>query len=1308
MYGVNHYTGTITTEKQYVTENGKQKAVDVVKAKVSGASQENIVLDTESKGATIFISSTGYSRDTHAYTLYISDFSFHKKMYEPTEINVEISISASAGTSFVEIKRNVLESMFKHIRVDVSTVGTEFYVHEVLPRYERSNMYVTLKIFSLDKLLTMNKASRTWTSRRLAAEIMAPDLAKTIKPWTAYDASGTQNKIETINKRIEEINKELADINLDPRKRQSDQAELSNLLEDKAKLEQEKKLKEGKEKSLSVSTTNMRILHWQTGTQKDENGNDVPVYQEHIFPYLVQYNESFWDMVTRTANRWGEFLYVENGVLTFGYDPAQTAKDVGRKDFKEISYFDLHSKSLKLCKDGEYFLEAANQNSLTGKPLTPSPFVNKGQMDFADKQDKWVMKQIASVFKNDKNLPTMIINMLVDNLFNLAQASSATKTLNNRFDDKYFNDNDKNDSYHGDYDFGKNDEKDVKFAYQQFTEINNKYNDKKYKEILNKEESTGKDAILIDYETTNPELQLGNIISYNGEQFIVVEIISAMNSDSTLVFKVVASAQDGDGKFYPAVIPAGHVRYAQPMQAYITDTDDPCPKNRVRVMFSWQCSWKDDNGEEQVIWKDDDNKGKGVSDGAKTRVYHQATPWLLFSSNQNGYPVVGYHYVGNPVMVGFEGGNVERPYVMGGLSTDFFITDSILASPGMHQLTLTDGWGDGLTAFLSGAFSPLLKTIMGFIPGTLPKFDFKQSKYLEGGFELTDYYGTYKISGSTDGRNVSIASNWGDVKINAFTGINISAPNGDVKISGKNVTIEAGNNLNLVSGTNVDYKIWKAKDTKKGTMAQFMLDATAAVTKKLAQVALNIVDLSLVRSTVEIFFRPVEGALTVKSNRFLKLEAGKAKCDYPEIAYNKEKKLKALNDANKKAIVEGLSMCGGLIDVFRKIPSNTEKLINKFIEDYNGCISVLDELKKETVKLKKWSNGDQEYLDDETKIPFKTYEELKDDLWKQEKDEDWKEDKLAFADEVKIDEDPMTCVTFQCYNRIYVHHKNIDPDVVQRLFEMILENRKLCRKNVLSIYNNLRKRIYNLTHFEPDKIAVNKMFHMMILEPMPKDYKKKLITAFSKEKCPKARIYDFTDEDKKLGKKLDNSIVFTEWLYMSRLVSMNLLDEFGFSDDTRMKIGADPTALPPDPGKLPIKPKGDEKDANKADSILNDKCWYDYVQSLNALPKLELDTTTVGGAIGGAIKGEFDAAVDKLKFWKGAAERGTWGDGKNGQILFGSGNDTYYLGEKIEKMESKLNPSVTSVSAASKGVGDKDKSTLIYWMTKLKKELTEL
>ena len=251
-------------------------------------------------------------------------------------------------------------------------------------------------------------------------------------------------------------------------------------------------------------------------------------------------------------------------------------------------------------------------------------------------------------------------------------------------------------------------------------------------------------------------------------------------------------------------------------------------------MFSWQ-----------TIEYDDPEKKLGIKDVSK----ELSSPWLSFASNHQGHPNVGKHYEGNPVMVGFEDGNVERPYIMGGLGDEGGRPnqDVVISSPGEHLLTLTDGTGQGIQAFLAGAFSPLFKNFTSFVPNLIPAIKWDKNKYFEGGFELTDRYGMYKISGSTDGRNVSIASNWGDVKINAFTGISISAPNGDVKISGKNVTIEAGNNLKLVSGTNVNYKLWKSKDTKGGTAAQLLLEVTAQVTKKLAATLMDVIDLTVVR-----------------------------------------------------------------------------------------------------------------------------------------------------------------------------------------------------------------------------------------------------------------------------------------------------------------------------------------------------------------------------------------------------------------------------------------------------------------------------
>lgn len=48
------------------------------------------------------------------------------------------------------------------------------------------------------------------------------------------------------------------------------------------------------------------------------NNKSLIIPSEIIHPYLVQYNETFYDFLVRTANRCGEFLYYEDGQLILG------------------------------------------------------------------------------------------------------------------------------------------------------------------------------------------------------------------------------------------------------------------------------------------------------------------------------------------------------------------------------------------------------------------------------------------------------------------------------------------------------------------------------------------------------------------------------------------------------------------------------------------------------------------------------------------------------------------------------------------------------------------------------------------------------------------------------------------------------------------------------------------------------------------------------------------------------------------------------------------------------------------------------
>lgn len=124
-------------------------------------------------------------------------------------------------------------------------------------------------------------------------------------------------------------------------------------------------------------------------------------------------------------------------------------------------------------------------------------------------------------------------------------------------------------------------------------------------------------------------------------------------------------------------------------------------------------------------------------------------------------------------------------------------------------------------------------------------------------------------------RNITISSPFGDININAFSGIKITAPNGDVSIEGKNISIKAGNNLTLLSGLNIeDPGIGKAK-SKAASAGNTILAIANAAVGALTDMFVNIlVDLSYFRHILEVYVRPVEGTMCLKSKKYLKLEAG--------------------------------------------------------------------------------------------------------------------------------------------------------------------------------------------------------------------------------------------------------------------------------------------------------------------------------------------------------------------------------------------------------------------------------------------------
>ena len=274
----------------------------------------------------------------------------------------------------------------------------------------------------------------------------------------------------------------------------------------------------------------------------------------------------------------------------------------------------------------------------------------------------------------------------------------------------------------------------------------------------------------------------------------------------------------------------------------------------------------------------------------KQKIKEMASPWVRIATPM-ATPGGGSFYrprKGDEVLVNFDCDNVERPYVVGSLFSKNVLTPDeryyrkqspelqwkdismAISSPNGHHISFTDPTEGG--SFITNLISPGL----GFYGGVLGFNKFASGgKDLAGGIHIGDRYGLYEIEMKSHKRAIEIKSPLGTVSINAFTGITISAPNGDVKIQGKNITLEAGNKVTINSGTNLplpDFGEAPAGKTKAADIAKAVVGGVGSAL--VDQFASSVVDLSTIRHIIEVFVRPVDGTTLIKSRKFLKLEAG--------------------------------------------------------------------------------------------------------------------------------------------------------------------------------------------------------------------------------------------------------------------------------------------------------------------------------------------------------------------------------------------------------------------------------------------------
>ena len=265
----------------------------------------------------------------------------------------------------------------------------------------------------------------------------------------------------------------------------------------------------------------------------------------------------------------------------------------------------------------------------------------------------------------------------------------------------------------------------------------------------------------------------------------------------------------------------------------------------------------------------------------------KASPWVRVAtpSATTGGGTYFKPQVGDEVLVNYDNNNIERPYVVGSLFSKNVPTpeeansftnaksgllsgaSTYIVSPNGHHIAFSDPTdGQKLMAGVQGGMTAIIEKF---------GYKFEHLKDLAGGIHIGDRYGLYELSMSSHERKIKVRSPFGDVNIDAFTGITINAPNGDIRITGKNVEICAGNNLVLKSGLNIQPPVYShpGKLGKVGALADKVVSGVAAGVVDMY--ASQYIDMKLIRQLTEVFLRPIEGTLQIKSNRYMKLEAGR-------------------------------------------------------------------------------------------------------------------------------------------------------------------------------------------------------------------------------------------------------------------------------------------------------------------------------------------------------------------------------------------------------------------------------------------------
>ncbi|MBL3659082.1 type VI secretion system Vgr family protein [Fulvivirga sediminis] len=299
--------------------------------------------------------------------------------------------------------------------------------------------------------------------------------------------------------------------------------------------------------------------------------------------------------------------------------------------------------------------------------------------------------------------------------------------------------------------------------------------------------------VIVKGSSDNPGVYLGQVVAVKNTaaaqgSFRVTKVMHTATENGNYInyFEGVSAEID----IYPESNAMAYPR-SESQVATVMDNADPDGLSRVKVQFAWQ-------------------KPTG-----------EMTPWLRMVTPHSGGEK-GFHFipeVGEEVIVGFEGGNAERPYVMGALysgtkkpeswKTDANNIKAIRTRSG-HTIELNDTQGEETISIYDNE-------------GSIIKFDTQQkSLYIQSAENLELAAKNLKISAEENidifaKGNINTASE-GDTSI-LSEGDSTMQAKGDANISSDAAINISASQDNLVTGQNVTVE-GKAKTVVKGQQTQ--------------------------------------------------------------------------------------------------------------------------------------------------------------------------------------------------------------------------------------------------------------------------------------------------------------------------------------------------------------------------------------------------------------------------------------------------------------------------------------------------------